>query len=591
MGKAARRRRQATSSGQRRRVRRDPESGGHDSRAAAEAAMARLVRLNPPGNVSLAGAYALGYGGLAVAQMEGDGPDWFHDLDPLETLFLGTAWPGRFRDSYEFANACDAWLRLLRGTAHWSGIERFVREAVAASEEHRLPVDEGELMLLLAGRLESAGLDQRKLPRALLPAQLLEGSRCVSGPAADIRLPDPPPDAEEKIARLWSLTQAGMPNDGTAAGALREGLHMLGSAGLDIRNDPVLLLPALYAALVAGQDENLSHVGERALAWALGLNGDSSLVPVTDVLLLASERGLTVDGALGHLFGIPAFTGPVSEQDRAWHSSPGGTLIGLAFGLGIRHVLTRGGKVVRVDSESAAVLQAQSRKFEEKFGRSPGPSDPVFFDPDADEPHPMSLEEVRDATVGMLESAGICAAWMYAHERTNGLLPMPDGGFATGRDREAWDAAIAEYIERHEPGTEVDHDAQTRKLRNILVIGTLRIAASDPQYAAGLVSGMSSDSSAEDQGTALMVEYLDAGRGWLMRQLRSQRSLLDRAREYARAWQGLGLASRVGAAARSGTDEDAPLGVLLAVAVAALTEDRAPGDSLAREAGAKRGRH
>jgi hypothetical protein len=29
--------------------------------------MARLVELNPPGNVSLAGAYALGYGGLAMA--------------------------------------------------------------------------------------------------------------------------------------------------------------------------------------------------------------------------------------------------------------------------------------------------------------------------------------------------------------------------------------------------------------------------------------------------------------------------------------------------------------------------------------------
>jgi len=51
----------------------------------------------------------------------------------------------------------------------WPGIERFVHETAAASEEHDLPVDDGVLMLLLAARQESADLDQRKLPRGLLP--------------------------------------------------------------------------------------------------------------------------------------------------------------------------------------------------------------------------------------------------------------------------------------------------------------------------------------------------------------------------------------------------------------------------------------
>lgn len=62
-----------------------------DPRGRAEAAITRLVRGNPPGKVSLAGAYALGYAALGMAQMEGDQPPWYPELD---TLFLGTVWPG-----------------------------------------------------------------------------------------------------------------------------------------------------------------------------------------------------------------------------------------------------------------------------------------------------------------------------------------------------------------------------------------------------------------------------------------------------------------------------------------------------------------
>src|SRR5260370_23639598 len=188
-----------------------------DLRFRAEEALERLVRMNSPGKVTLAGAYALGYCALAVAHDEEDGPDWFGDLDPLETLYLGTAWPLRLRDSVEFANSCAAWLRVMRGTVFWSGIERFVDEALAASQENDLPVDEGALMLLLAGRLEAAGLNQLSLPRELLPDKALDGARFIDGPARDLTLPDPPPDTAERIARLWAAWEVDGPGDGTAA--------------------------------------------------------------------------------------------------------------------------------------------------------------------------------------------------------------------------------------------------------------------------------------------------------------------------------------------------------------------------------------
>ncbi len=376
MGKAARHRGQGTGRHGAAASRSNPraERGGQDDgpRGRAQAAVTRLVRGNPPGKVSLAGAYALGFGVLGMAQAEGDEPEWFAELDPLDTLFLGTVWPRKFADGYEFANALTAWLRLLRGTVHWAGIERFVREVLAASAEHDLPVD------------EAAGLDQRKLPRSLLPGTALSGSRLARGPAPDAPLPDPPPDAAGRVERLWAATGIGVPHDGTAQDALREGLHLLGAAGIDVRHGTAVLLPALYIALVAGEFEELGQSGERAVAWALGLAEGSALVPVTDVLLTAPQRGLDPDAALGHLLGIPALADPVAAGDRQWHSWPGTELVSLAFELGYPQVLTRDSKVIRMDRDQAAALEAQVRRFEEKFGRRPGPDHPLFFDPDAD---------------------------------------------------------------------------------------------------------------------------------------------------------------------------------------------------------------
>jgi len=60
-------------------------------------------------------------------------------------------------------------------------------------------------------------------------------------------------------------------HDGTAQNALREGLHLLSAAGVDVRHEIAVLFPALYITLVAGEFEELSQAGERSVAWALGL--------------------------------------------------------------------------------------------------------------------------------------------------------------------------------------------------------------------------------------------------------------------------------------------------------------------------------
>jgi hypothetical protein len=61
---------------------------------------------------------------------------------------------------------------------------------------------------------------------------------------------------------------------------------------------------------------------------------------------------------------------------------------------------------IDLSPEAVEALEEQRRRFVEKFGREPGPHDPVFFNPDADEPEPLSDEQMRDAAA-LMEEFGI----------------------------------------------------------------------------------------------------------------------------------------------------------------------------------------
>ena len=74
----------------------------------------------------------------------------------------------------------------------------------------------------LAGRLEAAGLDHRKVPADLLPGRALASARFISGSPTDLVFPDPPADAGERVRSLRAAASIGLPDDGTPADALRE---------------------------------------------------------------------------------------------------------------------------------------------------------------------------------------------------------------------------------------------------------------------------------------------------------------------------------------------------------------------------------
>ncbi|MFD9881823.1 hypothetical protein ACFWZT_10200 [Streptomyces alboflavus] len=516
-----------------------------DPRTLGEEALARLFRSNAPERLSLAGAYAFGYGELRYKQQEGTDPDWYQELDPLDALFLGTAWPRTFSCAFEFANARDAWLRVLRGTVHEKGVQCFVREAVTASEQLGLPVDDGKLMLALTGRLEAAGLDQRRLPRKLLPAVSLQGCRAVFGPSLDLRLPAPPKDTKERLKQFWKAMEKEPYANDTPRAILRDGLRRFREADLPVKTECGTLLPALYSALMAKPGEFLENMGEHAWAWALSLDEASTLVPVLDILLIAPELQLSVTDTLGRLFAVPAFTEPIPSAAMIWTSSPGLALPRLAFGLGMSEVSTRrkaltpdlldwagmharmrltataraldadleeagsadstdatpdesdeesakrrdavrkavlrkvrkkpgvaadtnhrsdrpveriwnadGSSVIRfaTDSPHGQIfkegMEAQQALFRQKFGRDPGPDDPLFFDPDADEPTPITKQLFDDVLLDMAERAeevGIDPAFLLAWREVGYVVTEENRSMFTTAEVLAFTRAVTRH--------------------------------------------------------------------------------------------------------------------------------------------------
>lgn len=286
---------------------------------------------------ALPGLYTLGGAGQVMARRDPKLPGWLHDLDPVETLFLGAAWPVHYGNPYRFANACAAWLGLLRGTAARRGILRFAGEALEAAAELRVPVTSRRLAGTLEARLDDALRGEPEVPPGLLPGEVLRGARCTDGPPRDIPLPREHPAARKLRTVFWSAAELADARpegfsflDDTswgAAGAMMDGLRLIRHRARRPAR-PASLLAGLYAGLVAARapdgrrQDLLTDLGPRTAAWAMALPADSPLVPVTDALYTAAGRELDADETLGRLFSLPAFTGPVSGPDREWRSEP-----------------------------------------------------------------------------------------------------------------------------------------------------------------------------------------------------------------------------------------------------------------------------
>jgi|SRR6516165_2583686 hypothetical protein len=125
--------------------------------------------------------------------------------------------------------------------------------------------------------------------------------------------------------------------------------------------------------------------------------------------------------------------------------------------MGIRRIRSRaraytldqnGTKSIPVSPETLELIQEQQAAFRQKFGREPGPNDPIFFDPDADTPQPMNVEAYKQAMIKMMGDAGLPGDLIYAFQKTGRLVSEGNQKFLTDAELKEWNDAVAEYYEQ-----------------------------------------------------------------------------------------------------------------------------------------------
>lgn len=106
---------------------------------------------------------------------------------------------------------------------------------------------------------------------------------------------------------------------------------------------------------------------------------------------------------------------------------------------------------IPMDPELIAAMKEQSEAFRAKFGRKAGPGDPVFFDPEADTPQPISLETMERSFDTICDTAareGFDPAIVHAMRVTRRIVTTENAKYLSAADLREWDDAIRDYAKR-----------------------------------------------------------------------------------------------------------------------------------------------
>jgi hypothetical protein len=105
-------------------------------------------------------------------------------------------------------------------------------------------------------------------------------------------------------------------------------------------------------------------------------------------------------------------------------------------------------KSIPLSSEARGVIECQLVAFQKKFGREPGLTDPIFFDPDSDKLRPTSQQTQEEDERGIVEAmatAGIDPALIYAFKKTGRIVIVTNKRLLSEQEIAEWEDAIDEY--------------------------------------------------------------------------------------------------------------------------------------------------
>jgi len=105
-------------------------------------------------------------------------------------------------------------------------------------------------------------------------------------------------------------------------------------------------------------------------------------------------------------------------------------------------------KRIPLSPEARVVIERQLAAFRKKFGREPALTDPIFFDPDSDEPRPISQQTQDEDERGIVEAmatVGIDPALIYAFKKTGRIVTATNKRLLSEQEMAEWEDAIDEY--------------------------------------------------------------------------------------------------------------------------------------------------
>ena len=106
-------------------------------------------------------------------------------------------------------------------------------------------------------------------------------------------------------------------------------------------------------------------------------------------------------------------------------------------------------RVIKMNDETAKAVEEQLERFRAKFGREPGPGDPLFFDPDHPTPRRLQVEPMEAEMVATMKRANIRPEIIHAYERTGRIVSESNKHLLTKEDLAEWEDAIDEYFEQN----------------------------------------------------------------------------------------------------------------------------------------------
>ena len=100
------------------------------------------------------------------------------------------------------------------------------------------------------------------------------------------------------------------------------------------------------------------------------------------------------------------------------------------------------------DADLQESIASQLEAFRAKFGRDPGPNDPIFFDPNKDEPAPMSDDEGDVMLAEMVKATAQIGRpeWGYAYAKSGYLVSELNRDLIPEEGLRAWNQAIDEWF-------------------------------------------------------------------------------------------------------------------------------------------------